>query len=106
MIIRGGENIYPKEIEDVLIGDQSVLEAAVIGVPDEKWGEVVVAYIQPRPDHTVDTDALKARCADILSGYKRPTAYVVVGVIPKNAVGKLDKVALRAAHELNNGSNR
>jgi long-chain acyl-CoA synthetase len=105
MIIRGGENIYPKEIEDVLVGDQSVLEAAVIGVPDEKWGEVVVAYIQPRPDHTVDPDALKARCADNLSGYKRPTAYVVVDAIPKNAVGKLDKVALRAAHELSHGSN-
>ena len=56
MIIRGGENIYPKEIEDVLVGDQSVLEAAVIGVPDDKWGEVVVAYIQPRPDRPVDPE--------------------------------------------------
>ncbi len=46
MIIRGGENIYPKEIEDVLTGDPAVLEAAVIGVPDEMWGEVVVAYVQ------------------------------------------------------------
>ncbi|UUU36724.1 AMP-binding protein [Streptomyces sp. CA-210063] len=98
MIIRGGENIYPKEIEDVLAGDPSVLEAAVIGVPDEKWGEVVVAYVQPRPGSTVEPSALKALCARSLTGYKRPTAFFVVGAIPKNAVGKIDKVSLRAGH--------
>jgi acyl-CoA synthetase (AMP-forming)/AMP-acid ligase II len=98
MIIRGGENIYPKEIEDVLTGDPSVLVAAVIGAPDEKWGEVVVAYVQPRPGLTVDPEDLKTRCAQSLSGYKRPTAYVVVDAIPKNAIGKIDKRALRAAH--------
>ncbi|MET7690478.1 AMP-binding protein [Streptomyces sp. NPDC005483] len=98
MIIRGGENIYPKEIEDVLAGDPSVLEAAVIGVPDEKWGEVVVAYVQPRPGSAVDSEALKALCARSLTGYKRPTAYFVVEAIPKNAVGKIDKTSLRAGH--------
>ncbi|MCX4852929.1 class I adenylate-forming enzyme family protein [Streptomyces canus] len=98
MIIRGGENIYPKEIEDVLAGDPSVLEAAVIGVPDEKWGEVVVAYVQPRPGSTVDPSALKALCARSLTGYKRPTAFFVVEAIAKNAVGKIDKASLRAGH--------
>ncbi|WP_411088707.1 class I adenylate-forming enzyme family protein [Streptomyces sp. 061-3] len=98
MIIRGGENIYPKEIEDVLSGDPSVLEAAVIGVPDEKWGEVVVAYVQPRPGSTVDPAALKALCVRSLTGYKRPTAFLVVEAIPKNAVGKIDKPSLRTAH--------
>ncbi|MEU1447662.1 class I adenylate-forming enzyme family protein [Streptomyces mirabilis] len=98
MIIRGGENIYPKEIEDVLSGDPSVLEAAVIGVPDEKWGEVVVAYVQPRPGSTVDPAALKALCVRSLTGYKRPTAFLVVEAIPKNAVGKIDKPTLRTAH--------
>jgi long-chain acyl-CoA synthetase len=98
MIIRGGENIYPKEIEDVLAGDPSVLEAAVIGVPDEKWGEVVVAYVQPRPGSTVDPSALKALCTRSLTGYKRPTAFFVVEAIPKNAVGKIDKASLRAGH--------
>jgi long-chain acyl-CoA synthetase len=98
MIIRGGENIYPKEIEDVIAGDATVLEAAVIGVPDDTWGEVVVAYVQPRPGVSVDPDALKARCARTLSGYKRPTAIFVMDTIPKNAVGKLDKVSLRVAH--------
>lgn len=98
MIIRGGENIYPKEIEDVLAADPSVLEAAVIGVPDDKWGEVVAAYVQPRPGLTVDPATLKALCARNLTGYKRPTSYTVLDQIPKNAVGKIDKVALRAAH--------
>ncbi|MFE2211891.1 class I adenylate-forming enzyme family protein [Streptomyces canus] len=98
MIIRGGENIYPKEIEDVLAGDPSVLEAAVIGVPDEKWGEVVVAYVQPRPGSTVDPSALKALCARSLTGYKRPNAFFVVEAIAKNAVGKIDKASLRAGH--------
>ncbi|MET8514289.1 AMP-binding protein [Streptomyces sp. NPDC005077] len=98
MIIRGGENIYPKEIEDVLAGDPSVLEAAVIGVPDEKWGEVVVAYVQPRPGVTVDPTTLKALCARSLTGYKRPTSFFVVEAIAKNAVGKIDKASLRAAH--------
>ena len=94
MIIRGGENIYPKEIEDVLAGDPAVLEAAVIGVPDEKWGEVVVAFVQARPGATVDVAALKARCRGHLSGYKRPTAIHVLETLPKSAVGKLDKRSL------------
>jgi acyl-CoA synthetase (AMP-forming)/AMP-acid ligase II len=98
MIIRGGENIYPKEIEDVLAGDPSVLEAAVIGVPDEKWGEVVVAYVQPRPGSAVDAEALRALCTRSLTSYKRPTAFFVVESIPKNAVGKIDKTSLRADH--------
>ncbi|MBJ8343902.1 class I adenylate-forming enzyme family protein [Antrihabitans sp. YC2-6] len=98
MIIRGGENIYPKEIEDVLTGDASVLDAAVIGAPDDKWGEVVVAYVQPRAGATVDPAALKSLCARQLSGYKRPTSLVVVETIPKNAVGKTDKNSLRTIH--------
>jgi long-chain acyl-CoA synthetase len=98
MIIRGGENIYPKEIEDVLTADPAVLEAAVIGVPDEKWGEVVVAYVQPREGVTVDPATLEARAAQHLGGYKRPTSYFVVDAIPKNSVGKIDKKSLRAAH--------
>ncbi|MER6410454.1 class I adenylate-forming enzyme family protein [Streptomyces humidus] len=97
MIIRGGENIYPKEIEDVLVTDPSVLDAAVIGVPDDKWGEVVVAYVQPRPGATVDPAALEALTARHLSGYKRPTSFIVVDALPKNAVGKIDKPSLRAA---------
>jgi long-chain acyl-CoA synthetase len=95
MIIRGGENIYPREIEDVLAADPAVLEAAVIGVPDERWGEVVVAFVQARPGTTIDVEALHGRCREQLSGYKRPTAIHVLDVLPKSAVGKLDKRSLR-----------
>jgi acyl-CoA synthetase (AMP-forming)/AMP-acid ligase II len=98
MIIRGGENIYPKEIEDVLTGDPSVLEAAVVGVPDEMWGEVVVAYVEPAPHTVVNLEALEARCAANLSGYKRPIAIHVVDALPRNAVGKVTKPALRDLH--------
>ena len=97
MIIRGGENIYPKEIEDVLASDPAVLEAAVIGVPDETWGEIVVAFVQARPGATVDLKALKARCTENLSGYKRPKKINILEALPKNAVGKLDKKSLRGA---------
>jgi long-chain acyl-CoA synthetase len=98
MIIRGGENIYPKEIEDVLTSDPTVLEAAVVGVPDDKWGETVVAYVQPRPGRTINPEALQALCACKLAGYKRPTSITVMDAIPKNAVGKTDKDPLRTAH--------
>ena len=94
MIIRGGENIYPKEIEDVLSGHPAVLEAAVVGAPDEKWGEIVVAFVQARPGAMVDVDALKVRCREQLSGYKRPTAIHVLESLPKNTVGKVDKRSL------------
>jgi long-chain acyl-CoA synthetase len=98
MIIRGGENIYPKEIEDVLTSDPTVLEAAVIGVPDDKWGETVAAYVQPRPGHTINVEGLHRICASKLAGYKRPTSITVMDAIPKNPVGKTDKAPLRAAH--------
>jgi hypothetical protein len=64
---------------------------AVIGVPDERWGDLVVAFVRPRPDGTIDIGALRARCREELSGYKRPTAIQVLHALPKNAVGKLDK---------------
>ncbi|GCD88180.1 class I adenylate-forming enzyme family protein [Nocardioides sp. LS1] len=96
MIIRGGENIYPKEIEDVLAQHPDVVGAAVIGEPDEKWGEVVVAFVQLRPGASVEVESLKALCREHLSGYKRPTAIRVMEALPTNAVGKLDKNSLRS----------
>ncbi|MGX9674151.1 class I adenylate-forming enzyme family protein [Mycobacterium sp. HM-7] len=98
MIIRGGENIYPREIEDVLSSEPNVLDVAVIGVPDAKWGEVVVAYVAPRPGTAIDINALQALCALNLAGYKRPTEILILDAIPKNPVGKTDKAPLRAAH--------
>ncbi|WP_237111729.1 AMP-binding protein [Nocardioides sp. WS12] len=101
MIIRGGENIYPKEIEDVLAAHPSVLEAAVIGVPDPVWGEVVVAYVEASPDRVIDVDDLKRHCASELSGYKRPVAFHVLDALPRNAVGKIAKPVLRTSAQRN-----
>ena len=98
MVIRGGENIYPKEIEDVLTSDPTVLDAAVIGVPDDKWGETVAAYVQPRPGRSINIEGLHQICATKLAGYKRPASITVMDAIPKNPVGKTDKAPLRAAH--------
>ncbi|HVK30351.1 MAG TPA: AMP-binding protein [Nocardioides sp.] len=96
MIIRGGENIYPKEIENVLHGDPSVLEAAVVGGADPVYGEVVVAFVSPQPGGGIDVDALLARCREELTKVKVPVAVHVLDVLPKNPVGKIDKPALRA----------
>jgi long-chain acyl-CoA synthetase len=100
MIIRGGENIYPKEIEDVIATDPAVQEVAVIGVPDDKWGEVVVAFLQPRPGATLDPESITALCKEHLGSYKRPTAIRVLDALPKNALGKLDKRALETSWAL------
>lgn len=96
MIIRGGENIYPKEIEDALHDFPGVLEAAVIGAPHETLGEVVVAYVALRPGTTGSLEALKEHCTGRLTRYKRPAAIHVVDGLPKNAMGKIDKPKLRA----------
>ena len=87
MIIRGGENIYPKEIEDALVEHPAVLEAAVIGAPDATWGEVVVAYVTLRPGATANVEALEEHCAARLTRFKRPATIRVIDSLPKNAVG-------------------
>jgi len=96
MIIRGGENIYPKEIESVLTRHDAVLEAAVIGAPHEMYGEVPTAYVVTYPDASVTADELLELCRRDLTKIKIPTAIHIVPVLPKNAVGKIDKPALRA----------
>lgn len=95
MIIRGGENIYPKEIEDVLTEHPDVLEAAVIGVPHEMFGEVVMAYIAGRHGATGKIEGLDEFCATRLVRYKRPSAIEYLEGLPKNAVGKVDKMKLK-----------
>ena len=95
MIIRGGENIYPKEIEDALHDFPGVLEAAVIGAPDETFGEIVIAYVAFRPGATGTPAALSEHCASRLTRFKRPATIHVVDSLPKNPVGKIDKPNLR-----------
>ncbi len=92
MIIRGGENIYPKEIEDVLTEDPPVLEVAVIGVPDDKWGRNGGRLRAPRDGRTIDSEALQGTvCAQPRRLRATPTSITVIDAIPKNAVGKTDK---------------
>jgi acyl-CoA synthetase (AMP-forming)/AMP-acid ligase II len=95
MIIRGGENIYPKEIESVLYQHPDVLEAAVVGRPHDVLGEVPVAFVARRPDATVDADDLLEHCRARLSDYKLPVSTTLVDELPKNPVGKIDKPTLR-----------
>jgi long-chain acyl-CoA synthetase len=96
MIIRGGENIYPKEIETVLYSHDAVLEAAVIARQDEVLGEIVVAYVALHPGAEATTADLAATCERHLARYKRPSEIVIVNELPKNPVGKINKPALRA----------
>ncbi|UUW92000.1 AMP-binding protein [Nocardioides sp. WV_118_6] len=96
MIIRGGENIYPKEIENVLHGGTGVLEASVVGGADSVYGEVPVAFVAPEPGAVIDVDVLLARCREELTKIKVPVVVHVLDALPKNPVGKIDKPALRA----------
>jgi malonyl-CoA/methylmalonyl-CoA synthetase len=94
LIISGGFNIYPREIEELLLEQPGVREAAVIGAPDERRGEVPVAYVVV--DSTVDVEGLRERCARSLASFKAPRAIVRVDALPRNAMGKLQKHLLPA----------
>ncbi len=96
MIISGGFNLFPREIEDVLATDPTVAMAAVIGVPDEKWGEAVKAVIVPRPGATPDIEALIQRVRDAKGAIYAPKSIELVDEIPLTAIAKPDKKALRA----------
>ncbi|GAA3207875.1 long-chain-fatty-acid--CoA ligase [Actinocorallia longicatena] len=98
MIVTGGENVYPAEVESVLSGHPSVAEAAVIGVPSDRWGETPFAVVVPRPGTVLDPGELIAWTRDRLAHFKCPTAVTVVDVLPRNASGKLLKNRLRAEH--------
>jgi acyl-CoA synthetase (AMP-forming)/AMP-acid ligase II len=95
MIISGGENVYPREVEDVIYGYPGVFEAAVIGVPDERWGERVHAVVVAKPDEGVSVDELLAYLRTQLASYKVPKSAEVVAELPKNATGKILKTVLR-----------
>ncbi|MFC0598210.1 acyl-CoA synthetase [Streptomyces palmae] len=98
MIISGGENIYPAEVEDALLRHPAVAEAAVIGVPDPKWGEVGRAVVVPRPGAEVTGEQLIAHLEGRLARYKIPKSVVLVTELPRNASGKLLKGPIRARH--------
>lgn len=95
MYISGGENVYPAEVEHVLAGHPAVLEAAVIGVPDARWGEVGAAFLLARPGCEIDTDALRHWCRDRLAAYKVPATITERAEFPRTAAGKVMKQCLR-----------
>ncbi len=99
MIISGGTNIYPREVEDILIQHESIYEVAVVGRPSELWGEDVTAFISLNPGCEFDEKSLEAFCLKRLSRFKRPKAYFCINELPKNAYGKIDKKVLVRSFE-------
>jgi long-chain acyl-CoA synthetase len=93
LVICGGNNVYPREVEEVLLQHPAVGEAAVIGRPDAQWGEALVAYVVCR--QPVDAVSLDAHCLALIARYKRPKVYRFVDALPKNNTGKVLKTALR-----------
>jgi acyl-CoA synthetase (AMP-forming)/AMP-acid ligase II len=98
MIISGGENIYPREIEEVLIRHEAVREVAVIGIPDPKWGEAIKAVVALAPGMSATEAELIAFCKDNIASYKKPKSVDFVEALPKNNYGKILKRDLRAAY--------
>lgn len=98
VIISGGVNIYPREIEEVLNKHTGVKETCVIGIPDDKWGELVVAYIVPNGAEKVDTEELIELCKNHLASFKKPKKVFITDNLPKSSYGKILKRELRKQH--------
>ena len=96
MVISGGANIYSREVEEVLIEFSDVVDVAVVGAPDDEWGERVVAYVVAAPGRTLDLEALDRHCLDSMARYKRPKEYHVLDSLPRNGAGKILKNTLRS----------
>ncbi|WP_339212529.1 long-chain-fatty-acid--CoA ligase [Solibacillus sp. FSL W8-0372] len=95
MIISGGENVYSVEVEQILNGYPGIVESAIIGLPDLKWGEVVTAVIVKKDDIEIDEEDIKAYCREHLAGYKLPRNFIYVEALPRNVSGKILKYQLR-----------
>jgi long-chain acyl-CoA synthetase len=95
MLISGGVNVYPSEIEAVLVSHPEIAEAAVVGAPDDEWGEVPVAFVLPRDGATVDVAAVEDHCTRSLARLKVPRRYIVVEDFPRTDTGKVRKQELK-----------
>ncbi|CAM2865883.1 long-chain fatty acid--CoA ligase [Paenibacillus sediminis] len=98
MIITGGENVYPLEVEHLLQQHPYIEEAAVVGIPDEKWGEQVIAVLVLKSGAHLDEETLKQYCAASIGKYKIPKRFVFAEELPKTAVGKIDKIRIIHDH--------
>lgn len=96
IIITGGENVSAKEVEHVINGVEGVAESAVVGIPDATWGEKVVAAVAAKPGHALSTEDLRQICKKELHDWKCPKQIMLVDAIPKNAMGKVLKDAVKA----------
>ena len=95
VIIRGGQNIAPAEIEEVVNTFAAVLDSAVVGVPHEHLGEVPALFVVPRPGHSLESEALLAHCRAQLSAYKVPQCVQLIAEIPRTGSGKIIRYKLR-----------
>lgn len=95
VIVSGGENIYSREVEDAILAHPAVLECAVIGIPDKKWGESVCAVVVLREGEAADDEDLTRHCRTLIASYKKPRSFIYDLPIPKLPTGKVDKVSLR-----------
>ena len=95
LIISGGSNIYPREVEEVLLTAPGVAEVAVVGASDPEWGEVVVAFVVAQAGVELDIQSLDQHCLELIARFKRPKHYRLVDSLPKNNYGKVLKTALR-----------
>jgi len=98
MIISGGENVYPAEVESSIYGHPAVLEVAVIGVPDDRWGEAVKAVCVPKPGTQIDADDVIAWAREKIAGFKVPKSIDIIEALPRNASGKILRKDLRAPY--------
>jgi acyl-CoA synthetase (AMP-forming)/AMP-acid ligase II len=98
MIVSGGENIYPAEVESALFGHPAVADVAVIGVPDERWGEAVKAVVVKKADTGLTPGELIAWARERIAGYKLPKSVDFVDALPRNPTGKILKRELRKAY--------
>ncbi len=106
LLISGGSNIYPREVEEVLLTAPGVAEAAVVGAPDPEWGEVVVAFVVAQPGAQLDARVLDAHCLERIARFKRPKRYLFVEGLPKNNYGKVLKTELRARLRAEGGQSK
>ena len=95
MVISGGVNIYPREIEDHLLTHPAILDVAVVGVPDPEWGEALRAFVVVRPGHALTAAEVGEHCRAELADYKRPRQVVFLDELPRNPTGKVLKRELR-----------
>jgi fatty-acyl-CoA synthase len=96
MVISGGINIFPKEVEEVIAAFPGVAQVAVVGLPDERWGEAVTAAVVPREGHTLDPQAIAASVRERKGPVHEPKRIVMLNQLPLTPLGKVDKKTLRA----------